>query len=144
MIGKQDEQALERFFLALSQAMSDVALGELLAFYHVPCVFVSKEEKAVCSSAEQVTSRLTRLFEPCQKANAIKHNASVVHAMTLSNTILFATVDWQICNDKNDVKFCCSTSYTLERGGEFGFDIIVSVIDEEERALDNMCAQMTV
>ena len=45
-------------------------------------------------------------------------------------------------NDKNDVEFSCSTSYTLERGGEFGFDIIVSVIDEEERALDDMCSQM--
>ncbi|MDM7860011.1 hypothetical protein QTP81_05305 [Alteromonas sp. ASW11-36] len=142
MIEKQDEQALERFFFALSQAMSDVSLGELLAFYHVPCVFVSNDEKTVCSNPEQITSRLTRLFEPCQKANAIQHNATVVHAMTLSDSILFAKVDWQICNDKNDVEFSCSTSYTLERGGEFGFDIIVSVIDEEERALDDMCSQM--
>ena len=59
MIGKQDEQALERFFLALSQAMSDVALGELLAFYHVPCVFVSKEEKAAVAYLNFLTIKPT-------------------------------------------------------------------------------------
>ncbi|WP_124916892.1 hypothetical protein [Alteromonas flava] len=142
MISTQDEQALEQFFNSLSHAMSEVSLSELLAFYHVPSVFVSNDDKVVCSTTEEVTQRLTRLFERCQQANAIQHDATIVHAMSLSDRVLFAKVRWQIKNSQNDVCLTCATSYTLEKGGEYGFDIIVSVIDEEERAIEDMCSTL--
>ncbi|WP_100642005.1 hypothetical protein [Alteromonas facilis] len=142
MIDPQDELALDNFFKALSGAMSEVSLSELLAFYHVPCVFVSNEDKTICSTTEEVTQRLAKLFERCQQANAIQHEANIVHAMKLSDSVLFAKVNWDIKNRQNDVCLTCSTSYTVEKGGEFGFDIIVSVIDEEERAIEDICSTM--
>ncbi len=142
MINAQDEQALERFFYAFSHAMNQMSIASLKSFYHVPCVFVSVDEKTVCSNAVLIEKRLTELFHGFQPAVPVKHEATIVHAMPLSETVLFAKVDWRMLNENNDSSFRCSTSYTLERGGAHGFDIIVSVIDEEEKALDDLYAQV--
>ena len=72
----------------------------------------------------------------------IDHQATVVHTMSLSDSIRFAKINWRVCNSQNDQCLVCSTSYTLERGGKHGFDIIVSVINEEEKVLDDLRAQM--
>lgn len=142
MISAQDEQALEKFFYAFSQTMNQMSMESLKVFYHVPCVFVSSDDKAVCSNAAQIEKRLSELFHGFQPTVPVKHEATIVHGMSLSDSVLFAKVDWRMLNENNDSSFRCSTSYTLERGGEHGFDIIVSVIDEEEKALDDLFSQV--
>ena len=142
MIDPKDESALVQFFDSLSMAMNSVDEENLLPYYHVPSVFVSNEEKTVCSSEEKVRERLHRLFDNCHHSQGIDHQAKVVHCMSLSDSILFAKIDWQVTNNQNEQKNVCSTSYTLERGGKHGFDIIVSVISEEEVILDQFRAQM--
>lgn len=142
MIESKDEAALEQFFSAFSEAINKAALEELAVFYHVPCVFVSNDEKSVCSSTDQIIKRVGVLLDVCQKVDAIKHSATIVHSMSLSDRVLFAKVDWQIRNSQDELCLTCATSYTLERGGAHGFDIIVSVIAEEEQALGDMCSKM--
>ncbi|MBT0584798.1 hypothetical protein [Alteromonas oceanisediminis] len=142
MITPQDEQAIDKFFYTLSEVMNSAEIAQLLSFYHLPSVFVSDEEKTVCSTPDQVSSRLLALFAHSNNIEKIEHQATVVHVMSLSDSILFAKVDWRICDENNQMCTTCSTSYTLERGGMHGFDIIVSVIDEEERALDDLQAQI--
>lgn len=142
MIDPQDEIALEKFFHSLSMAMNSVDEENLLPYYHVPCVFVADDEKAVCSTIDNVRERTHRLLAECHNLQGIDHQATVVHCMSLSDSILFAKIDWRVYNSQNDQCSICSTSYTLERGGEHGFDIIVSVIDEEEKVLDDFRAQM--
>lgn len=142
MIDPKDEFALEKFFHSLSVAMNSVDEKNLLPFYHVPCVFVANDEKSVCSTKSQVLKRLHRLLSECHNLQGIDHQATVSHSMSLSESILFAKIDWRVCNSQNDECLACSTSYTLERGGEYGFDIIVSVINEEEKVLDDLRAQM--
>jgi len=142
VIDPQDENALEKFFHSLSVAMNSVDEQNLLPYYHVPCVFVATDEKSVCSNKAQVLERLHRLLAECHSLQGIDHQATVVHTMSLSDSILFAKINWRVCNSQNDQCLVCSTSYTLERGGKHGFDIIVSVINEEEKVLDDLRAQM--
>lgn len=132
-MGNEIEQQTQGFFDSLSEAVDAHQVAALIPFFHIPTIFVQEGVKTACVTTDELNRQLAHYLENAALTAPYHHNPEVLHVIKLSSSIYFAQVKWQwLNNDDNTVMSERQSSYTIQKNGNGGFTIVVSVVDANE------------
>lgn len=132
---------IKAFFDAFADAYDNKNPDSVAACYRQPCVLMSDDNKHMYSTREEITDFAEHVLERFEKIGAVNHVASVIHSLKMSEDIVFVQVKWE-ASDKNHARlFGCHVSYTMKVDAQGALKIMISVLDDEEKALSQLLGE---
>lgn len=128
------EAFLKRYAQAFEQ--NDAALAA--SYCLLPTVIMSDESKIVFDKFDDLTCTFQRLIDILNNAGVVKLLPQISQTIRLSATLMFINMRWQFYDKNNDLCFTCAASYTLQKKDNDDLKIIVTVIDDNENALEKL------
>ena len=127
------------FFNEYAAAYQRYDADAVAEMYFLPAVIMSDNKKNVYTSRDAIAQVIDELMVKLQVIGAMYFEAEVCQAMRLSENIMFCNVKWTFKNVNEEILFSCFVSYTLQSEEDY-LKIIVSVIDDEEKELEQRLA----
>jgi hypothetical protein len=125
-----EDPILVNFFAQLAAKASENDISLLCDFFHIPVIFVEDEAKAVCTSKADIEAELRKYVVPTNKATGGCYTPTISLTMPLAPDIIFVQVNWQWKNQSGQVEHTRVASYTMQKSGVYGYDIVVAVNDD--------------
>jgi ketosteroid isomerase-like protein len=129
---------IKQFFDAFAQAYDDKSAERIAACYRQPCVMMSYEKKQMYASRKEITEFANHVLSRFERVGAVNHSASVMHSLKMSDDVFFVQVRWDASDKGRERLFGCYVSYTMKLDPKHGFKIMISVLDDEEKALSQL------
>ncbi|TDF38455.1 hypothetical protein EYS14_12325 [Alteromonadaceae bacterium M269] len=128
----------QQFFAAFAEAYNEKDAELIAANYRQPCVMMSDDKKDVYSTEAEITYYAEQLLQRFAEVGAVGHAASVMHCLRMSESVLFTQVRWEASDAEGTRLFGCCVSYTIQVDAEGGLKIMMSLLDEEDKALSEL------
>jgi ketosteroid isomerase-like protein len=129
---------IKQFFEAFSDAYGDKNAERIAECYRQPCVLMSDDKKHMYSTRQEITDFANHVLARFEKVGAVNHAATVLHSLKMSDDIIFVQVKWEASDESHTRLFGCHVSYTLKIDNQDSLKIMISVLDDEEKALSQL------
>lgn len=126
------EAELSGFLHLLAQHASEHDCEKMADCYHLPSIFVDEDDKRVCYSREEIATHVASYLVHQAAGNAGTYIPNLTQVMPLSKDTFFVQVSWIWLDEAHHPARGRLSSFTIQRGGRYGFEIVVAVNDEEQ------------
>ncbi len=129
---------IKQFFEVFARAYDEKSAESIAACYRQPCVLMSDDKQHMYSTREEVLEFANHVLQRFDKLGAVNHSASVIHSLKMSEDVLFVQVKWEASNEERERLFGGHASYTMKVDSEGSLKIMISVLDDEEKAMSQL------
>jgi hypothetical protein len=126
---------LETFLDDYAKALNTFDTKNIGHFFLSPTIIMNDKSKKVMNSEEELEQASSQMFAKLSQAGMKKFVPKLQQTVRLSDTLFFSKMRWQFYDDKDQLCFGCTTSYTLQKMPDKQLKIIVAVIDDDENKL---------
>lgn len=126
------EAELSGFLHLLAQHAGERSCENMADCYHLPSIFVDEDDKRVCYTREEIAERLSMYLVDNNSGVAGTYIPKLTQIMPLSKDTFFVQVSWIWLDEHHHPARGRLSSFTIQRGGRYGFEIVVAVNDEEQ------------
>lgn len=125
---------LNRFAEAVMNNQLDVAINYCV----IPNIIVGGKFERVINSIEELSSVFAKLNGALVNKN-VSHVVPIIkQVMCLSDSVFFTNIRWQLMNQHKDIIASWASSYTLKKMEDGEFKIIVTVVDDDNKQLEQI------
>lgn len=131
----------DEFFARYQKAVNAKDAEEVAQFHMLPSVFVLDDIRRVATTREELLQIQTRFLNALSMQSIDSVEASVNQAIVMSDNVIFANVKWDFKGADNTVKLTSFCSYTMQIEDEDRLNIIVAVIDDQDKVLASLMTE---
>jgi hypothetical protein len=104
----------------------------------VPNIIIGDHSKKVFNSKHELEHLFMGFNRVLAKKGIARYHPIVNQTLRLSDSLYFTNMRWQLMDHKDDIIISWATSYTLQKMDDGQFKIIITVVDDDKKQLEQI------